>query len=433
MSKVTKTVTTLILSLGLLAAFNLTWAGAGGTQDKAGAEGAVTEVTWIFGENPEDINLEKLIEIFEAGNPKIKIKPLWTPSRYVEKIHTLIASGNPPDLMRLNDDYVQDYAVRGMLKPLDDYIKISGIDTEGFISAFWEWPVVNGKHMSWVKGLTAEVMWVNVDLFNEAGVALPPKDKWSWDDFVATAKKMTKKSGDETVRWGGSLSHNLPSHEVTWAVNNGGNVYGDNGRKFVLAEPAGAAAIQWVADLTFKEGVQPPYSIYGQFDESDLFVSGKLAMYDGDSRQIPKLTRKVEGKFKWATRPLPGNVNYRTGGAFDSHVIPATGKNPNEAFKWLAFLTSEDAYKLMGEVGFWMPVKPAWAKPYWLPNVDMPLDKDIAIAALDGYLPVPKSSNTERARQIYWPQIRLVMNGDKTATEALNEVKDEINKLLAEY
>jgi ABC-type glycerol-3-phosphate transport system substrate-binding protein len=54
--------------------------------------------------------------------------------------------------MRLNDDYVRDYAVRGLLLPLDDYIKKANIKTERFIPAFWSWPKVNGKHMPCIKG-----------------------------------------------------------------------------------------------------------------------------------------------------------------------------------------------------------------------------------------------------------------------------------------
>jgi multiple sugar transport system substrate-binding protein len=431
MSRFFWTRATLILATGLLLVTTIV--GASGTDEQPAAAAEAVEIVWLFSENPADINLEKLISTFEAANPNLKIKPLHTPSRYTEKVHTLIASGDPPDLMRLNDDYVQDYAVRGILKPLDDFIKKAKLDTEGFISAFWDWPKVDGKHMSWVKGLTAEVIWTNVDAFEESGVALPSKDRWNWDDFLATAKKMTVTEGSEIKRYGGSVSHTFPSHEVTWSVNNGGNVYSDDGRKFLLAEPKGAEAVQWVADLALKHKVQPAYSMWGQFDRTDLFASGTLAMFNGDSRQIPSLTRKVEGQFRWAARPIPGRVNYKSGGAFDSHVIPAEAKHPEEAFKWLAFLTSEDAYKIMGEVGFWLPANPKWATAYWLPDADLPLDRDIAVRALDSYLPVPKTSNTERARQVYWPQIRLVMNGDITAVQALKDVEAEVNELLAEF
>ncbi len=420
-----------VLVLGLLMSLASTPAGASGTQERVAA--GPVEVSWIISENPQDINLDKLIQTFEASNPSLKIKIIYTPSRYEEKVHTLIASGEPPDLMRLNDDYVQDYTVRGTLLPLDEFIKKARLDTEGFIPAFWSWPKVNGKHMSWVKGLTAEVVWVNADAFQKSGIPLPPKDRWTFDDFVATAKKMTTTTGADTTRYGGAISHTFPSNEVTWAYNNGGNVYSDDGRKFVLSEPKGAESVQWVADLTLKHHVQPPFSMWGQFNQTDLFASGKLAMFNGDSRQIPSLARKVGTQFAWAARPIPGKVNYSSGGALDSHVIPVEARHPAEAFKWLTFLTSEEAYKIMGEVGFWLPVKPAWAKQYWLPGAVTPLDREISVKALDAYLPVPKTTNTERARQVYWPQIRLALNGDVSAAQALAQVKPEIDKLLGEF
>ncbi len=432
MDKGQKSELTLVFSIGLLVILSSMPVSATGTQEAA-STGQPVEVTWLFDENPQDLNLDTLIANFEAANPTIKIKPLYTPSRIVDKMHTLIAAGTPPDLMRLNDDYVQDYSVRDLLLPLDDYIKKANIKTEGFIPAFWSWPKVRGKHMSWVKGLTAEVVWVNVDAFKQAGVALPPKDRWTFDDFVATAKKLTVTTGTETKRYGGSVSHTFPSNEVTWAANNGGNVYSDDGRKFVLADPPGAEAVQWVADLTLVNHVQPPFSTWGQMNQTDLFAAGSLAMFNGDTRQIPSVARKVGDKFVWAARPIPGKVNFKTGGALDSQVIPKDAKHPAEAFKWLTFLTSEDAYKILGKSGFWLPVKPEWAASYWLPGVAMPQDRDLAIKALDGYLPVPKTTNTEQARNIYWPQIRLVMNGDLKATDALNAVRKDIEALLAEF
>jgi multiple sugar transport system substrate-binding protein len=390
------------------------------------------EITWLFSENPEDINLDKLISVFEEKNPHIKITPIWTPTRYEEKLHAMLASGDPPDVIRLNDDYVPAYADRGLLMPLDSLIERYGIDAEGFIPAFWEWPVMDGKHMAWVKGLTAEVLWVNVNAFEDAGVPLPPvsvSDGWTWDDFLETAKKLTRREGNRVNRWGCSLVQHLPSQDITWVVNNGGLVYSEDGTRFLLGEQAGTEALQWIADLTFVHSVQPPRYMFDQFSANDLFAAGSIAMCLGDSRQIPPLRRAVPEDIKWAARPLPSRVNARTGGALDTHAIPRDAKHPEEAFEWLAFLTSEEAYQIMGEVGFWLPVKTEWSDN-WLPDVEVPLDKHVVIDALDRYLPVPKTKNTELARQIYWPQVIMALNGECTVAEALAPIIDEVNAVL---
>lgn len=392
------------------------------------------EVTWLFSENPDDINLNKLIAVFEEANPHTKITPIWTPTRYEEKLHAMLASGDPPDVIRLNDDYVPAYAARGLLRPLDDFIERHGYSAEGFIPAFWEWPKMEGKHMAWVKGLTAEVLWINVNAFEEAGVPLPPvnvQDGWTWDDFLETAKKLVKGTGNQITQWGCSLIQHIPSQDITWVTNNGGSVYSEDGSRFLLGESAGTEALQWIADLTFKHNVQPPRYMFDQFSANDMFAAGSIAMCLGDSRQIPPLRRSVPQDMKWTARPLPSRVNARTGGALDTHAIPKDAKHPDEAFEWLAFLASEEAYEIMGEVGFWLPVKPEWSE-HWLPGVEMPMDKHIAIDALDRYLPVPKTNNTEMARQIYWPQVTMALNGECTVAEALMPVIDEVNEVLSQ-
>ncbi len=53
------------------------------------------------------------------------------------------------------------------------------------------------------RDITSKVMFFNTELFEKAGVAIPDAN-WTWDDFEAIARKMTRDlDGDgKTDQWG---------------------------------------------------------------------------------------------------------------------------------------------------------------------------------------------------------------------------------------
>src|SRR5688572_17655197 len=95
---------------------------AGGVGNR-GASAQSSEVTFAFwGDPAEERAYERVIEEFEAANPDIEVRTVYTPGQgdYQTKIATDFGAGNPPDVFLVNYRNYGQYAARGALEPLEE-------------------------------------------------------------------------------------------------------------------------------------------------------------------------------------------------------------------------------------------------------------------------------------------------------------------------
>ena len=223
--------------------------------------GEVSFMTW---DQIANTPMETAINAFqEASGTVVNVQP--TPgsgSDYETKMRTLLASGAPPDVMRINDDFVRGYSLADQLLDLRPYIERDGLNPEDFNTHPFNFTVQpDGQHTAWTIGTQPAVIFYNRDLFEAAGVELPPTtwtgENWDWDRFLEAAMTLTKPDGEQY----GALLVDDTASETIYPVNNGEStgIYSVDGTEFTLANPAGVEAMQWVADLTCVHKVQPTW------------------------------------------------------------------------------------------------------------------------------------------------------------------------------
>lgn len=377
--------------------------------------------------------LETALNAFqEETGISVKVQP--TPvDDYETKFRTLLASGAPPDMMRINDNVVRDYAAAGQLLDLNQFIE----NSDSYIESLFTFPVTPwGTHPAWTVGTNPRAFFYNVDMFEEAGVPLPPtswtSEGWTWEDFLAAAQQLTDQ---DAQRWGVSV-YTDTAWEQTWAVNNGveTGLYSDDGTEFTLASPGGIEATQWVADLTCEHGVQPPWSVL-QPDEGDtankLFAAGQIGMIF-NTLGFTAYLRQNAGDFNWDVAPVPANVNQVQEGSLIIFCIPQDAKNPEGAWQLAEFLAGPTAGQIFAETGYFVPV---WtdAGDALQPGDQPPANIGLfAEAARHNTVVSTNAIGQGLARQIYRPQFDLVFACEKSAEEVLTEVKPEVEKVLAE-
>lgn len=209
----------------------------------------------------DDTPIETVInEYIEQTGRDVEVIP--TPglgTDYETKVRTMLAGGTAPDIMRTNDDFVRYYSVKDQIIDLTPYIERDEINPGDYFDPIWNFAKQpGGEYTAWSLGNQPRLIYYNVDMFNEAGVALPPTtwtaEGWTWDDFLAKAQELTI----DGERWG-ALVYDDTGYEQTFAVNNGAEdgIYAADGTTFTLASQEGHEAIQWVAGLTCEHGVQP--------------------------------------------------------------------------------------------------------------------------------------------------------------------------------
>jgi len=143
---------------------------------------------------------------------------------YWPKLGTQVAGGNAPDVFQMDYRYIVEYANRGAVQALDDFVGKS-LNLDDFDKDQIEGGKVNGKLYAISLGANSVAMMVNTNAFQAAGVDLPTRD-WSYDDYKANAEKMSSKGGMKILSDG---SGNEPALE-NWLRQRGKALYTADGK-----------------------------------------------------------------------------------------------------------------------------------------------------------------------------------------------------------
>ncbi len=369
----------------------------------------------------------------KSSGIKVQVQPAPN-ADYDTKLLTIMSSGSTPDAIRINDDYVNGYSKQNSLLDLNSYIKRDGLKESDYFEHPWKFPIQSdGKHTAWASGTQPNMLFYNVDAFKKAGVPLPPTtwtdDGWKWDDFLAAAKKLTIPG----KRWG-ALVYDDTSSETTFTVNNGTDgIYSKDGTRFTLADPGSVEGIQFLADLTLKYKVQPPWSAVqaGASNSNwalDQFASGKVAMMTRNFGAAAYMRQNVKG-FTWDLAPIPGQQDNKTIETLIVWAIPAKAKNPDQAWKLLRSFTDLHGAKALAAQHDQVPANKQAAKILQAKG-STPAHVGLVIAATEHGVNENFNPHIQQARAIYRPQLDLIYTGQKTASQALNAVKSRVEQAL---
>src|SRR5690606_41005266 len=91
---------------------------------------------------------------------------------------------------------------------------------------------------------------------------------WTWDEYLAAAKKLTSGEGADKVYGSGPYS----LEAAVWS--NGADWLNADHTEVTVTDPAFTEALQWTADLNLVEGVAPsPEELSSQGDRSEEHTS----------------------------------------------------------------------------------------------------------------------------------------------------------------
>ena len=158
------------------------------------ANGPVRIELQAFGDPAEVAAYRELITAFETATPDVRVQliPIGKQADHMAKLATAFAAKSPPDLFLINYRRYGQFASRGVLEPLGPRLTARGNYNE---SDFYPEPIeafrFNGELMCAPQNVSSLVTYINTDLFAAAGVT-PPGDKWSWAEFDAAAKALTR-------------------------------------------------------------------------------------------------------------------------------------------------------------------------------------------------------------------------------------------------
>lgn len=308
-------------------------------------------LTWqMWGSNENDIAAwQHLADMVTEVHPEIKVTlqtSAW--NDYWTKLPVLAASGQLGDIVAMQSLRMPNFYA--ILEPLN-----ARIETDKFDIGAFDGSIIGGMSANdEVYGLPYDVgpwmMFYNKDMFDAASVEYP-KPGWTFDDYVATAKALTKDGN-----YGAGLT---PQNFSLFSAALGASYINADGQ-LDLANPDAVAVAARMIDLVVTDkaapvvasGADPGAFISGRFD------AGNIGMYvDGPWAMIGKIDTV---KFQIGLAPLPrGTEELAAVTAGSGFGIAASSQNKDAAWKAIQVLTSPDALTFLASEGRALPARTA--------------------------------------------------------------------------
>src|SRR5262245_23433511 len=318
--------------------------------------------------------IERLARGFEGEHPGVRVKclPLGGAASSQDKPKFLIAGGVPLDLLRIDVQEFAAYVGDGAL-----------IDLQPFFEADPSWderayfPVVldavrdaRGHLYGLPSTFTPYVMDVNLDRLEELGLVRPASG-WTWDDFLALARRATTDDdGDGRIdRYGISLTQWLQA-VCPWVWQAGGELLDERGEHGRMGEPEFVSAMRFLHALLHDEKVASFDASFANQLTQGLFQVGRALFYGPVGYWETYRFRSIE-RFRWDVLPLPRRSRAATAVAMTVYVVPRTAREPELAYEFLRRLAGPAYQRMLARIGNGVPglIEAARSEDFLKPDV----------------------------------------------------------------
>ncbi len=373
--------------------------------------------------------LKRLITKFEEANPDVKVKEETLPSSTDEQhqFYVINLEGRSADfdVYALDVVWVQEFARAGWLRDLSHILpskKRSDVFQGPMEAAIYDEMVYA---VPWY--IDAGVLYYRKDLLEKYGFS-PPK---TWYDLVRIASEVIKEEPDiYGFIWQGKQYEGLVCDVLEYIHSNGGAIIRDG--QVVIESEENVEALRFMRDLIFRYRVTPVL-VTTMIEEPTRHIFGKgkavfmrnwpyaWNIFEADDSP-------VKGKVGVSILPkFPGHQSSPTLGGW--HLgVNAYSKHPEEAERFIGFLTSYDAQKTLSlTVGY----KPTLKSLYQDPGLNQAQPFTTSLYdAFQHAKPRPITPYYMMISQVIQPEFSAIISGIKDPEEALKSAGVQIEHIL---
>ena len=360
--------------------------------------------------NPQMKDAISLKGEFEQANPGIKLKFVSLPENEARaKITASTATqGGEFDVVMISNYEAPQWAANGWLENLEPHMKATpGYDEADFIPSIRQ--SLSYENQMYAVPFYGESSFVvyRKDLFQKAGLDMPAHPTWQQiADFAA--KLDDKQAGISGIclrgkpGWGESLA------PFTTVANTFGAQWFDKNWNAKLTSPEFTKAANFYVNLLRDHG-EVGASSAGFTECGTKYAQGNAAMwYDATSMtgttEDPK-TSHVVGKNGYAAAPV--DKTQASGWLYTWALgIPKVGKNKDDAWKFMAWMTNKEYAKKVGQTYGWNRVPPGTRKSTY----EIPQYKEAAKAYAQPTLDGIAAANQQKTmvNPVPYPGIQFV-------------------------
>jgi ABC-type glycerol-3-phosphate transport system substrate-binding protein len=386
----------------------------------------ISFASWVAQER----GMKKLYKQFRKEYPNITVEFEEIPSEEASrKLTTQIAGGNAPDAAYIDAGTTAQFAGRGALVNLDDYI--AGSDTvkaDDYVDAFRESTLFEDSMYGLPFDGESTGLFYRTDLFEQAGIAGPPK---TWEEFEATAAKLTK---PDEKQYGFALFTPAPEsgyYWYPWLWQAGGELMNEEETEVTFTSPEAKQAAEFYVNLT--KYAPRDYLNSNSYDGRIAFANGSVGMYMAGAWLAGVLREefpKIDGK--WASAPLPEGPNgCHTTIAGDNLVLFEGSENQDAAWLWIEFLSRPESQKVWTVDDPFSTIMPTRTSLLESPELaESKPDLEGFAEMMDCGRPPLRNPKWPQVEEALSNQLGKAMYGEQSAAEALDAAAAEAQEIL---
>jgi multiple sugar transport system substrate-binding protein len=394
----------------------------GGSIDIAKAEGECGIIT-------------AMVDRFNAENPDLHVDVNVVAWPGYPQLTAQMAARDPPDMVTMHEGVITDYAAKGLVEPVDDYLRRAGISEADFTDAARAGVTINGHPYGLPWDTHGGLFHVNTALFAKAGLMRGGKPvlPTSGEELLQQARQFQQRTGKPYL-----IQSNVGDpafaarNQYTYMMALGANLFPDP-RHIRLNTPTSLKVATFFRTINAEhfgtQNMDTPAAIAA-------FVNGEGGIYPTGTWMIGSFEKEAETPGRplfdsYAVFPYPRlfgrHVEYVSG---HSWVVPAHKRSAQQRDAIARF------FKFMAAHNY------DWARTGHIPAfkailndprfIDLPHRADIAPLADIGR-PLPSYVQRQNAIEgIVGEEMAASNIGQKPVAQALREAERRVNDLLGQ-
>ena len=376
-----------------------------------------------------------LINRFNAENPDVEVDVNVVAWPGYPQLTAQVAARDPPDLVTMHTGVISDYALKGLLEPVDGYLRQAGISPADFTEASRAGVTIGGHSYGLPWDTHGGLFHVNTALFAKAGLMRGGKPVLpnSAEELVAQARQFQQRTGKPYL-----IQSNVGDpafaarNQWTYMMAQGAVLFPD-AKHIRLNTPVGLGVARFFrrinAERLGTQNMDTPGAIAA-------FVSGEGGIYPTGTWMIGSFEAEANTPGRplyksYAVFPYPRlwgqHVEFVSGHAW---VVPARKRSAEQRAAIARF------FKFMAANNF------EWVRSGHLPAFEavlqdprfkaLPHRSDIAPLAAIGR-PLPSYVQRQNAIEgLVGEEMAAAFTGQKPVEAGLRDAERRVNQLLGE-
>jgi alpha-1,4-digalacturonate transport system substrate-binding protein len=398
------------------------------------SSGTTVDVVWFADADIETATFKEIWSDFqkEKGYEEYELNLIEVPYGSLnDKIKTMISGKTPPAMARTTDSKIGDFY--NFALEITDQVGGTEAFTSKYAPMLAQYYTYDGRVLAVPMEGTVNGMIYNKDLFDAVGVTVPHtyEEAWTWKEWEENILKVMKSQGTKY----GMVWDYSPHRFSTLLYSFGGQIFNEDYSQVIINNEKGVESLEYFKSLVDK-GILDPSTWIGNADPNNLFRTGQYPVHMSGSWMVGNYSNLP---FEWGVMPFPYDPSSE-----ENHTSLGGGKfligfsgTPNDIQKvtkdFLIYVSDVEAQTKWVEATYSLP-----SNLSVLPQYSKNNDK-LKIFAEQFQKINPRTAH-DWAYQVvmsplyndYKEQIAAVLFGDKTAQEAMDEVKRLAEEIMAD-